>query len=154
MKSIITKLFLLSSSTLAYDWQKDVAFYTNHFDSKDIQKKVADDIVASLQSDEIRSKIQAEIDKKAQEIVKHQLEIGKEWEKFYSTEKKLWDSFEQMTLKQKLTNVLEDLDKPGALDELWKNLEKQNDTVKTFTIDFDVESGKIDIQSYNQTYSG
>ena len=43
--------------------------------------------------------IDAEIQKKAQEIVQKQAEVSKEWDKFYSTEKKLWDSFEQMTLK-------------------------------------------------------
>ena len=58
-----------------------------------------------------------------------------------------------MTLKQKLANILEDFNQPGRLDELWKNLENTNDT-KSFTIDFDAESGKIDIHSQNQNAQG
>ena len=57
-------------------------------------------------------------------------------------------------MKQKLTNILEDLEKPGALDELWKNLEKQNSTVKSLSVELNAETGKIDVKSQEKTNSG
>jgi len=46
-----------------------------------------------LETEKVKNQIKAEIDKKAMEIVEKQMLIGKEWEKFYAVEKKLWDSF-------------------------------------------------------------
>lgn len=59
-------------------------------------------------------------------------------------EQKLWDSFNNMTLKQKLANVLEDLDKEEKLDEMWKKYGKTQ-AMKRISVDFDVDSGKIGV---------
>ena len=86
------------------------------------------------------------------EIVDKQKLIGLEWEKFYAVETKLWDSFNQMTIKQKLANILEDLDNAEKLDELWKNFAKTED-MKKISVDFDTESGKIEVKSQT-THNG
>ena len=35
--------------------------------------------------------------------------IDQEWDKFYEYEQKQWDRLEELTLKQKLDNILHDL---------------------------------------------
>jgi hypothetical protein len=57
-----------------------------------------------------------------------------------------------MTIKQKLANILEDLDNEAKLDELWKNFAKSED-MKKISVDFDTESGKIEVKS-KTTYNG
>ena len=49
-----------------------------------------------------------------------------------------------MTLKQKLTNILEDLNSEDKADELWKKYAKIED-MKKISVDFDTESGKIEV---------
>ena len=58
-----------------------------------------------------------------------------------------------MTLKQKLTNILEDLNSEDKADELWKKYAKIED-MKKISVDFDTESGKIEVQSKNLDING
>lgn len=93
----------------------------------------------------VRSKIEAEIQLMYDRAVNETIKMREMWDKAHAAEKKAWDDFDKMTTTEKLADILADLEKATALDDVFG--EQEEGTFNNVTLHFDTVSKTIGIKT-------
>ena len=76
------------------------------------------------------------------------MEIGKEWDKFYKMQDEIWNSFNQMTMKQKLASIMKDIEDQSKLNDIWKNLDGGDH--KKISVKIDLDAGTYEVKNQHK----
>ena len=137
----------LASAILAVE-QADQYF---DLDVAKIEAAVKERVANELQSISLRKQIKEQVETEVRGLLSDQKALEKKWDDLRKMEQQLINEFNQLSLKQKLNLMLEDLQNAESLGELWADsnvdpslLSKSFDDV---TMVFDTVTGAVDVVS-------
>lgn len=104
-----------------------------------ITKQVMEMNLKPLIDDEVQNQVKQRIaEKEAEDAWKYKRMTDKDW-----------IEYDKKKIYEKIQNIMGDLEKPSTIDGLWDQAseEARNSALRKFSIDFDLDSGNIDIHT-------